>query len=291
MDLLVGGLALGGIYALTAMGIVLIFKSTNVVNFAQGEVLMVGAYVYLEVSAQTSSAALQIIATMGAGAVAGAVLYAITNVLTRGSQGEAAQLRAVMGTLAILILSQAVARDVFTDNPRRAEPWLFGVDSVSIAGASISVNSLVTLGIIVVLCAGLLVWFERAPYGKAMTAVAENTRASALAGLPVRRLLAGSWVFGGVLAAVAGMMLAPVTGVFPTMGAAVLIPAFIGALIGGFSSLPGALVGSFVLGVGQTYIVSAAGGSWREIVTFAVLLVLLLFRPTGLFGDPQMRQA
>lgn len=286
MRLFVGGVALGSIYALVAIGIVLIYKATDVVNFAQGEILMAGSYAYILTSHSTNSDLLNILAAASAGAGLGALFFVVTHFLLRRSD----HMSVVIGTLALLILLQAGARQLFSDNPRRAEPWLVGDRAVDIMGATVPANALVTLAVMLVLGVGLYVWFEWFPYGKAMAAVAEDQRASALTGLPVRTLLGASWVIGGALAGVAGVLLAPTTGVFPTMGATVLFSAFIAALLGGFTSIAGALLGGILLGLIHTYGVVTVGGALRDVVTFGILIVVLLVRPTGLFGKAKLRE-
>lgn len=286
MRLLVGGVAVGSIYALVAIGIVLIYKATDVVNFAQGEILMAGSYAYILTSGSTDSAVLQVAAAVAVGAGLGLAFFFVTHFLLRRSD----HISVVIGTLALLILLQAGARQIFSDNPRRAEPWLFGDEVVDVMGATVAANALVTVAVMLVLGAMLYVWFERFPYGKAMAAVAEDQQASALTGLPVRSLLAASWVLGGALAAIGGVLLAPTTGVFPNMGATVLFAAFIAALLGGFTSIAGALLGGILLGLIHTYGVVTVGGALRDVVTFGVLILVLLVRPTGLFGKAKLRE-
>jgi branched-chain amino acid transport system permease protein len=286
VQLLLGGIALGSIYALVAIGIVLIYKATDVTNFAQGEILMVGAYAYVLIAEVTDAPVLQLLGTLLAGALTGLVFFGVTHfVLAR-----AAHIQVVIGTFALLILLQAGARQLFTDNPRRAPAWLFGQRTVEVFGAVIPMNAVVTLVAIAVVGAALFVWFRWTPYGKAMSAVAENHHGAALTGLPVRVLLAGSWMMGGALAALAGMLLSPTTGVFPGIGASVLFAGFIGALLGGFTSIAGALVGGLLLGLLHTYGVVTIGGALRDVVTFSVLVLILLVRPTGLFGATRLRE-
>lgn len=281
-----GGIALGSIYALVAIGIVLIYKATDVVNFAQGEFLMAGAYTYILVSAMTDSPALQ----MGSAVLVGASLGFVFFVITHFVLARADHIPVVIGTLALFILLQAGARSLFTDNPRRAEAWLFGDQVVRIGNATVSMNAVVTLAVMTVVGLALYLWFGRTPYGKAMSAVAENKYGAALSGLPVRTLLGASWVIGGALAGVGGVLLAPIVGVFPAMGASVLFSAFIAALLGGFTSIAGALVGGVLLGLLHTYGVVTIGGAMRDVVTFGVLILVLLVRPTGLFAAARTRE-
>ena len=286
MDLLIGGLAIGAVYALLAIGIVLVFRATGVVNFAQGEVMMVAAYAYVLAAGYTGSAVLQMAAALGAGVAAALVCYGVTNLLLP----RATRLSQVIGTIAVLVLLQAGTRFLFTDDPMPADPWLFGDQNVVVYGTTVAINSLLILGA-TVLSAAVLVWWQNATvYGRAVRAVAEDPWRAALSGIHVSSTLATSWAVGGMLAGMAGLLISPVTGVFPTMGDSVIFPAFIAAVLGGFSSIEGALVGGLALGLIQTYAVVLFGGSFKEAVMFAVLLAVLLWRPTGLFAARGVRR-
>ena len=286
MSLLVGGIAIGAVYALVAIGLTLIFRATGVVNFAQGEMLMVGAYAYVLLHDRGENAALQILGPVAVGAVTGLLFFVVTRILLR----RAAEITIVIGTLAISILLQAAARLEFTDNPIRAVPWLFGDRDVSLgAGTTVSINAFTVVAVTLCVFAVLQWLLGSTTLGKAMRAVAEDARRAAITGIPVNPMLAISWVAGGVLAAIAGVLLSPITGVFPAMGAGVLFPAFIAAAIGGFESVIGALVGGILLGVIQTYAVVGVGGAFRDGITFAVLVAVLVWRPQGIFSTAALR--
>jgi branched-chain amino acid transport system permease protein len=187
-----------------------------------------------------------------------------------------------MGTLAILVLLQSGARLLFTDVPIRAEPWLFGDVNVNIFGTPISANSVTILAASVLVMIAVVLWETYTTFGKAVLAAAEDPWRAALTGIHVEWTLAASWALSGVVAGLAGLLIAPITGVFPTMGFDVIFPAFIAAIIGGFSSVFGALVGGFVLGILGTYAVVYIGGAFKEVAIFVFLIAVLLWRPTGL---------
>lgn len=279
--IIVGGLAIGAVYALVAIGLTLVFRATGILNFAQGELLMIGAYTYVFLHADGTSPVLQLVGSAGAGMIAGLLLFAVTHFLLR----RATEIVVIIGTLAISILLQAAARLEFTDNPMRAVPWLLGNKNIALAGGVISVNTLTVLAATLVIAAGLMLLFRCTLLGKAMRAVAEDPYRAALTGIPVRRMLAASWLAGGGVAGIAGLLLSPVTGAFPSMGAQVLFPALIAAALGGFESVGGVLVGGLALGVVQTVGISLVGGVFRDAIIFAVLLAILIWRPQGLFGQ------
>lgn len=286
MDLIIGGLAIGAVYSLVAIGIVLTFRATAIVNFAQAELMMVSAYASVLAAQATGSPGLQLIAALGAGALGGIACFVITNILLRGSS----QIALVIGTLALLILLQSSARYFFTDIPLPATPWLFGDVSVDVWGTPIPVNSVLILVSTVVVTAVLLVWQETTTYGRAVLAAAEDPWRAALTGVHVQSTLAVSWVLGGALAGLAGLLVGPVVGVFPTMGVDVIFPAFIAAILGGFSSVLGALIGGLLLGLIQTYAVVYLGGAVKEVASFTFLLVVLLWRPSGIIGEATARK-
>ncbi len=286
MDLFIGGLAIGAVYALLAIGVVLIFRASGVVNLAQGEVMMASAYAYVLVSQRVDAPAVQVIVALAAGAAVGLLCFVVAHVLLP----KATRIAQVIGTLALLILLQAGARYLFTDVPMRAEVWIFGERSVDLFGSSVPVNSIMILAVTTLASAALFYWQGFTIYGRAVRAVAEDEWRAALSGIHVRTTLAVSWAVGGMLAGTAGVLISPLIGVYPTMGDAILLPAFIGAVLGGFSSILGALIGGVALGLIQTYAVVTFGGAMKEVVMFTVFMLVMLWRPTGIFTVAQARR-
>lgn len=285
MSLVIGGLALGAVYALIALGVVMVFRATGIVNFAQGELLMIGAYAYYMVSGITDNPLLQISGALLAGILGGLVCFVVTHFLLR----KAPEIVLVIGTLALLVFAQSTARLIFTDNPRRVEGWIFGTQNVSLLGSNITANSLLALLAAIVIAGLLLAWLGLTRMGHAVQAAAEDPWRAALTGVHVRRTLILSWSIGGALAALAGVFLSPITGVYPTMGADVIFSVFVAVSLGGFRSLVGALVGGLTIGVLQTYAVVLVGGAFRDIVMFIILLAILLWRPNGIFRSRMAR--
>lgn len=278
MELLLGGLAIGSVYALVAIGIVLSYRAASVVNFAHGELMMVSAYAYVLVHDLTGSPLWEIVAALAAGAIGGLLCFVLTGLVLRRS----AEITLVIGTLGLLIVLQSAARHLFTDTPLRAEPWLFTDRDISVFGTLLSANSLLILGVSLAATAMLMYWQRATVFGQSVLAAAEDPWRAALSGIHVQRTLAISWLVSGMLAGLAGMLLGPVVGVFPTMGADVIFPAFIAAILGGFGSIPGALAGGLLLGLLQTLTVVYLGGAWKEVVMFVFLFLVLIWRPSGL---------
>jgi len=285
MSLLIGGLALGSIYALIALGVVMVFRATGIVNFAQSELLMIGAYAYYLASGFTDSPIIQIAIALGAGALGGLVCFLVTHFLLRG----APEIVLIIGTLALLVFAQSGARLLFTDNPRRVEGWIFHSADISVLGSTVALNSILAFIVSVLSALALLVWLGSTKVGHSVQAAAEDTWRAALTGIHVTRTLALSWIIGGALAAIGGVFLSPVTGVYPTMGGDIIFSVFVVVAIGGFRSLWGALVGGLLVGLLQTFSVVVIGGAFRDIVMFTILLGVLLWRPSGLFRSASAR--
>jgi len=286
MSNLIGGLAIGSVYSLIAIGVVLVYRTTGLLNFAQGELVAIGAYSYVFASVWTASPAVTIVAAILGGIAAGAVYFFVVHVVLRGRD----ELRLVVGTIALLTLIQGGARLIATDRPYRAETWLFADRTFTFAGVVLPVNSLVIIAVLVLAGLGLFFWFSSTTVGKAMAAVAEDPLRSALAGIPVRSMLFLSWTGAGALAAVAGVLISPVTGVFPVMGAQLFLAAIVGAVIGGLDSILGAVIGGLIVGLVQTFAVIIVGGAFRDVIVFGLLMVFLLVRPSGLFGSKALRR-
>jgi branched-chain amino acid transport system permease protein len=286
MNLLVGGLALGAIYGLVAIGVVLIARTTGVVNFAQGDLVTAGAYGYVLTSVATASPLLRLAGAVAGGMLLGVGLYFVTAHVLRKSS----RIGVVIGTFGVSIVAEALLRHRFSDNPKAADAWLFGERTVAFGGTIVPANSLVMIAAAVLIGIALHAWLRFTLSGKAMESVAEDPRKAGLTGIPVARNLLISWLLGGTIAAVGGMLIAPITGVYPTMGAELLLAAFVAALIGGFSSVIGALLGGLSLGVLQTYAIVIVGGTLRELIVFSAVLLILLLRPTGLIRGISQRR-
>lgn len=286
MTNLIGALALGSVYSLIAIGVVLVYRTTGLINFAQGELVAIGAYAYIFACSWSGSPIITLGVAIIAGAAAGGIFFVVVHMLLRGRE----ELRLVVGTIALLTLVQGGARLLATDRPYRAPTWLFPDRTITFAGAVLPLNSLVIITVLGVAVIALFLWFSTTIAGKAMSAVAEDPLRSALAGIPVRTMLLLSWTGAGALAAIAGVLISPITGVFPVMGAQLFLAAVVAAVIGGLDSVFGALIGGLIVGLIQTYAVIWVGGDLRDVVVFGLLLAFLLVRPSGLFGSGRLRR-
>jgi branched-chain amino acid transport system permease protein len=284
----VGGLANGAIYGLLAIGVVLVIRATGVVNFAQGEFVTLGAFAYLISISIHVNPLLQLVFVLVAGVLSGLVFFVTTEYLLKGAD----HLRILIATLALSIIIINVLRLTFTDVPQPTPPWLFGERGISVGGNVVSSNTFVILASGLIATAGLYAWFQFTNVGRAVRAVAENRQYAALSGINVRWMLAISWIAGAVFTGLAGLLLGPVISVFPTMGQTVLFKGFVAANLGGFDSIPGAMLGGLTLGVAESLLTAqVGGGDLKDALSFAILLLVLLIRPSGLFGGRALRRA
>jgi branched-chain amino acid transport system permease protein len=257
-----------------------------VVNFAHGEFLAIGAYAYVAVARHTTISVLQLVVVLAAGALTGALVYAITRYLLRRS----GVIEVVIGTLAVSVALQAALRQKYSDNSQPITPWAVGQHVSTVFGVRVPSYQLLLILASILVTAILFVLLRYTSIGKSMVAVAENQTRAALTGIPVTRMLLLSWALGGAIAALGGMLVGPSLGVYPAMGANVLLGSFVAALLGGFASIPGALIGGLLLGLVQTYAVDAFGSTYQQAIIFAIVLIVLLVRPTGLISSRRLRR-
>jgi branched-chain amino acid transport system permease protein len=285
--LTVGGLGIGAIYGLMAVGVVLIFRTTARVNFAQGEVLMVGAYAYWIASAHHANAALEVAFVLVLGIALGGFFFLLTHYLLR----RADELTVVIATLGVSVIILNGVRLHYTDLGHRVPGWLTGYRTVSIgSGEVVPANSFVILAVGVVSTLALHLWFQRSRTGQAVRAVAESREDAALSGISVRRMLMLSWCGGCAFATLSGLLLAPAVNVYPQMGGDILFKGFVAAALGGFESIIGAMVGGLLLGLIEVHSNHLIGSELKDLVSFVILLLVLLVRPSGLLGRTQLRR-
>ncbi len=289
LQVVVDGIADGSIYGALALALVLIFRSTGIVNFAQGEMAMFATFVAWGLH---DSGRPLWLALLGAFVLAFLGGMAVERVIIRPVEGGR-PLNVVIVTLGLFILVNALAGWIwgFTN---RGFPRIFPSGTAGLGEVALSVES---LGIIAVLLAVVgLLWllFQRTKLGLAMRAAAQDPDSSRLVGIRVGRLLMLGWGLAALLGALAGVLVAPRLFLDVNLMGGVLIYAFAGAALGGFDSPLGAVVGSWIIGVTEnlagTY-VSAIGADLKVLVPLAIIFVVLLVRPSGLFGAAEVTHA
>jgi branched-chain amino acid transport system permease protein len=289
LQVVVDGIADGSVYAALALALVLIFRSTGVVNFAQGEMAMFATFLAWALADAGLPLGL---------ALAGALVLAflggmlIERVLIRPVEGGN-PLNLVIVTLGLFILVNAAAGWIWGFDLRDF-PRLFPGGVASIGGVSLSIESLGIIAVLLVVVGLLWLLFTRTPVGLALRASAQDPASARLVGVPVGRMLMLGWGLASLLGAVAGVLVAHRLFLDTNLMAGVLVYSFAGAALGGFDSPIGAVVGSWIIGVTEalagTY-VDAIGSDLKVLVPLAVIFVVLLVRPAGLFGSPEVTRA
>ena len=276
-DGIINGIALGCIYALVALGFVLIYKATKVINFAQGEVMMVCSYVcYTGITTFHLGFIPAFLIAVVFGFVLGACLERI---FMRPLMGYSA-LPVVIATIGISMVLQALAGLIWTFEPQKLDP--FPVSPYRIMDISISPVHLWTIIITVALVLIFFLFFRYTLIGINLRAIAEDLMGSMATGIAVRRMFNFTWALASAVGAVAGILLAPVVFLHPHMGA-VGLRALPAAVLGSFGSIPGAIVGGLVLGLSETIAGLYLPKEIKDVFPWLVLFVVLIVRPEGIF--------
>jgi branched-chain amino acid transport system permease protein len=285
VQLTVSGLSNGAILSLAALGFVLIYKASGVINFAQGQFLLVGAYV---VWALTVDAGLHwALAVAGAIGVAIVLGLLVERLILRPLVGEPT-ISVIMVTIGLAQVLGAVVQIIWGTTPR-AFPDFIPSDAVSIAGARVGENRLWALGLTVVALVAFAVFFQRSRYGIAMRAVADDQQAALTMGISVRRTFALAWALAGVSAVVGGMLVANLVGVSGNVSDFGLL-VFPVVILGGLDSVPGAVVGGAIIGLLTAYIGGYVGGGLDSVIPYLALVAILLVKPYGLFGQVRIER-
>ena len=285
-DLLMNGVSLGCIDALIALGFVVVFKATRVVNFAYGSLLLLGAYVVGRYHDRLGFAGAVLLAL----GVTAAVAVLIGVVLLRRVR------LADPGTLAILtlgvdiVLATELTRRIGTDLLTTGDPW--GADVIALGGVNLPQTRAVAALVAVTLVVGFLAVLRLTDWGIALRACAERPSTATLMGIRLSRVAAGTWILAGSLAAVAGLFFTafPSPGISGTVGQAALGAAVPAAVLGGLDSTTGALVGGLAVGLTATFAagyqeqLAFLGRGLGGVAAYVVMLLVLLVRPSGLFG-------
>ena len=284
IQLTVYGLADGAILALAALGFVLIFKATSVINFAQGEFLLVGAYAFY-----TAFVLLQLppaLAIVVGVAIAAVLGIAIERLVLRPLIGEE-PISVLMVTIGLSAVLKALVQLFYGTTPR-VMPKLLPRGSVDILGAAVPLDRLVAIGGAAVVLAGFSAFFRWSRHGVAMRAVADDQQAALVQGISVTRIFALAWAMAAVSAVIGGVLIADMTEVSQNLAGFGLI-VFPVVILGGLDSVPGTIIGGVVIGLVRQYAEGVSPGA-SQVVPYVVLILILLLRPYGLFGQPRIER-
>ena len=282
LQIIVAGIAQGCVYGLIALGFVLIYKATETVNFAQGELMMLGAF--------TGLACMGLfglpfwLAAVAAGLVMAGVGMLVERLVIRPVLGQPA-FSIVMLTFGLGYVARGgvtMVPGVGTDTHTLVAPYKGGL--MEVGGVVLASEQMVVIGATALLCSALWMLFRFTRVGIAMQASSQNQLAAYYMGIPVQRLNGLVWALAAAVAAAAGMLLAPITFVHANMGF-IGLKAFPAAIIGGFSSLPGAIVGGLIIGVVESLSGYFLPEGFKDVMPYVVVLLMLAIKPSGLFGE------
>ena len=303
-NLLQDGLALGAVYALVALGFVVIYRATGVINFAQGGLVVFGAFLVYQAQFTWD--------WFGGGSTwpgfIASALFAIVCVAAVGAAFEALVLRRMIGqpifaiiliTIGLFLLVEPITTTVWHNPPGGIETP-FGLQRITISDVRILQVNIATVVLGALVLGGFFLLFQYTKAGIAMRAMAVDQEAALAQGISVRRVFALSWAIAGAVAVVAGMMLSGGAGPAPGLSvslAVIALRAFPAIILGGLDSPGGAVVGGLTIGVAEVmakgYIPDrfpALGAEFGDIVPYLIMLIILLVRPFGLFGTPEVRR-
>ncbi len=280
MSILFDGLSLGAIYALIALGYTMVYGIAKMLNFAHGDIIMVGAYAVFVALASWGQLPLAVLLSVIVCVIMGVVVEKFAYKPLRG----ASPLAVLITAIGVSYLLQSISQLIFGAAPKTVT--IASLGTVSLFGASISVSSLVTLGVGAVIMAALTVFVKKTRTGRAMVAVSEDKGAAMLMGINVNKIITITFAIGSALAAAASVFyLMQIPSVEPTLGSMPGIKAFTAAVIGGIGSIPGAMIGGVLLGVIEKICLSVPVlAPYTTAVEFGLLIVILLVRPIGLLG-------
>ena len=277
---LINGLSAGGTYAMIALGYTMVYGIAKMLNFAHGDVIMVGAYTIFIFFSMLGNPLIGLLIAVVLCMLLGITIERLAYRPLRG----ASPLAVLITAIGVSYLLQALAQIVFGADIKR--PVFFDFGKISVFGLSIAVSTLITLiaSAIIMVVLSLFVKYTRT--GRAMIAVSEDRGAAELMGISVNKIIVITFAIGSALAAVAGFfMIWKAPSVSPTLGALPGIKAFAAAVIGGIGSLPGAMLGGILMGIVEAFSNSFEfTAPYTDAIVFAVLILILLVRPSGLLG-------
>ena len=283
LSYLINGISLGSVYAIIALGYTMVYGIARMLNFAHGDIIMVGGFtVFTIVTTMGGSPVVGILASVVVCTVLGVTIERVAYRPLR----DASPLAVLITAIGVSYLLQNVALLIFGSNARQVTSDIT-VPALKLAGGKLSISSvkIVTILSCIVIMAALMTFINKTKMGQAMLAVSEDRGAATLMGINVNRTISVTFAIGSALAAVAGVLLcsaypslSPYTGSMPG------IKAFVAAVFGGIGSIPGAFIGGILLGIIENLAKAYISSQLSDAIVFSVLIIVLLVRPTGILG-------
>jgi branched-chain amino acid transport system permease protein len=279
------GLTVGAIYALVALGFTLIYKASDIINFAQGEFVMLGGMTTVFVAHAGVPLPLAALIAIVATTAIGLALHRFAIEPARGATAVAL----IMITIGASIFLRGIAQIVF-DRRFHSLPPLLGADPIQFGGAAILPQSLVVLATAAAIVVVLWLFIERTIFGKAVIATAANRLAARLVGVDTRRIVAFSFAVSAAMGAIAGVLITPITLTSYDAGTLLALKGFAAAMLGGIGSAPGAVVGGLLIGMFEALAAGYLSSNYKDAVAFLIILIVLVAIPQGLFGRAKIER-
>lgn len=276
---IIAGLETGSLYALAALGLVLIFRTSDVVNFAQGEMAMFSSFVALKLLQNKMPYPVAFI-----GAIIFAILfgYLVERLFMRPAVKSSLVSKMII-TLGLIMIIDGVASSIFGIDTY-SFPKAINTSNINIGGVIIQPNALFIISLTLVIMCALFYMMQKTMMGIALRATAQNDGTAKLMGIPVKNIYSLSWMLATALGAIAGVLIAPTTDISTTMMMEVHLKSFIAAVIGGFGSFIGPVVGGFIIGILDNLVGYYISLTWKTVIVYGLLILMLIVKPTGLFG-------
>lgn len=275
---LTGGIANGAVYGLIGLGLVIIFRSTDVMNFAMASMSTLAIYMALSVHGWGAGIVVALVVAVGFGALSGLV---VRETLIR-PLGQGKLFAALVITMGLSIIVEHVIGQFWGEQPQRFPQLIEG--TATVGNSNLLLQDLATIAIAACAVSGIAFLFTRTPLGSAMRAVAESAETAEILGINAHKVARIAWALGMALAALAVFLYAPKTGLTPVVLAPVLFRAFAGILLGGLTSMYGAVIGGLIIGVLDNLAAAYISASFRDTFVFTIAVLVLLIRPQGIFG-------
>lgn len=280
----INALQLGSIYALVALGYSMVYGIILLLNFAHGDIIMVGAYAtFYAVATFHLNPAVAILLAVAVSTLLGVIIEKVAYTPLR----SAPRLSLLITAIGVSFLLEYGAQLVFGADTKSMvqRPLISG--SLSLGGVNLSWSALITILTSVLAMMGLTFLVQRTKLGKAMRAVSEDMGAAQLMGISLNRTISFTFAVGSALAGIGAVLhIGSYFQASPMMGSMLGLKAFVAAVLGGIGSIPGAMIGGFMIGIVETLVTVAGLSTWKDGVVFAILIVVLLVKPTGLLGKP-----
>lgn len=281
---LINGLQIGSIYALVSLGYTMVYGIVKLINFAHGDIIMVGAYI--------AFISLPVLSSMGLPvwlAVVPAIAFcAVTGILIEKiayrPMRNSARISSLITAIGVSLLLQNSFMLIFSPNPRAFET-VFSTTPIQIGELNINISTIITILVSIVLMVSLQLFITKTKAGKGMVAVSEDFSAAQLVGINVDNIISMTFAIGSSLAAVASILyVSSYPQITPTMGSMLGLKAFVAAVLGGIGIIPGAMIGGFIIGIVEALTKAYISTQLADAVVFGILVIVLLFKPAGIFG-------